>query len=122
MSELLDDFGSELMLEARDEAVAVLDRLVEGRDESDRGRRMSSLLGELSAREVEACRALALEAVDITLHYVLWMFERSDRFDIVDRRPQEQPVSVRDLSDGLSGELYTEDGWIARFSRFGQAV
>jgi hypothetical protein len=26
--------------------------------------------------------------------------------------------NIRELSDGLSGEIYTEDGWIAKYSNY----
>jgi hypothetical protein len=35
-----------------------------------------------------------------------------------DEDPAPGPVSVSDLSAGLGGELYTEDGWIAKYSRY----
>jgi len=46
------------------------------------------------------------------------MFERSERFEIVDRESGDDRSLAR-TSDGFSGEIYTEDGWFARFSRFG---
>ena len=39
------------------------------------------------------------------------MIEDSDDF-VLSIRDDD----VRDLSDGLAGELYTDDGWISRFS------
>ena len=27
-------------------------------------------------------------------------------------------VDIREISDGLVGELYSDDGWVAKFSRF----
>ena len=29
-----------------------------------------------------------------------------------------QGVDLKEVSDGLSGELYTEDGWIQKFSEY----
>lgn len=115
----LDDFGSCLIREARDEAISAVDRLLAGDDRSDRGRRVGALLGDLTPSEVRSLRAVAVDAIDELLHQVLWMFERSEKYDVVARLETGEPVSLRDASDGLSGELYGPDGWIARFSRFG---
>jgi hypothetical protein len=35
-----------------------------------------------------------------------------------DDDPVPEQVSVSDLSEGLGGEPYTEDGWIAKYSRY----
>jgi hypothetical protein len=65
-----------------------------------------------------------IEGIDGAIHHLLWLFEQHDvnGFDVIfagtDDVPISQPVSVSDLSDGLGGELYTEDGWIAKYSRY----
>lgn len=65
-----------------------------------------------------------IEAIDGAIHHLLWLFEQHDvnGFDVMfvgtDDDPVLQPVSVSDLSDGLGGEPCTEDGWIAKYSRY----
>ena len=47
-------------------------------------------------------------------------YQRLDRSNevSVEVKSQQQPaVRISDCSDGLSGELYGEQGWIARFSK-----
>jgi hypothetical protein len=119
MNRLLDEFGSELIVRARDDAIGAIDRLLAGLDPSDRGRALAQRLGELTPEKVETHRAVAVEAVDVALHHVLSGFEQSSKFDVV-AQGEGEVISLRESSDGLSGELYSEDGWFARFSRYGE--
>jgi hypothetical protein len=119
MKEVLDEFGAALVA-ARDEAIGVVDRFLAGEDPSDRGMTLRERLGGgISPEAARTYRAIAIDAIDETLHQVLWLFERSEQFDITARLESGEILSLRDASDGLAGELYTEDGWLARFSRFG---
>ena len=117
MTSSLDDFGMELV-DARDDAISQLDRLLAGGDRSERGSKLKSVVEALPPELLGPLRALTVDAIDNTLHLILWMFERSERFEIVDRESGDDRSLAR-TSDGFSGEIYTEDGWFARFSRFG---
>lgn len=117
---ILDEFGKQYMSVVRDQAILTVDRLLTGGDRSDRGRRLAAVLGDLTPDQVRTHRAIAIEAIDVALHNVLWMIEQSDTFDVVANVGEGTFQSLRDASDGLSGELYSDDGWIALFSRFGE--
>ncbi|MDF2859636.1 MAG: hypothetical protein K0Q87_5487 [Neobacillus sp.] len=54
--------------------------------------------------------------VDTTLHHLLWTFEQNELIDINVANGDSKQISIKEISDGLAGELYTEDGWISRFS------
>lgn len=53
--------------------------------------------------------------VDTTLHHLLWTVEQEDLIEFTFKE-DDQIVNINEISDGLAGELYTEDGWISRFS------
>ncbi len=48
------------------------------------------------------------------------MFEVSSLVAIVDKEEAENNgiEGIGDISDGLAGELYSEDGWIANYSEY----
>lgn len=51
------------------------------------------------------------------------MIEQNEEYDLIKYTDDEKSfVSLRDISDGLSGELYTEDGWIEKFSTYKTTV
>ncbi|MBP1937641.1 hypothetical protein [Paenibacillus sediminis] len=47
----------------------------------------------------------------------LWFLEEEDSVDITFDNGSGETISIKEISDGLKGELFTEDGWISRFSR-----
>ena len=51
------------------------------------------------------------QIVDLSIHNMLCLFEEHDEFQII-----VDGENIADISDGLSGELYTSDGWIEKFS------
>ncbi|EFS6814276.1 hypothetical protein JR617_000290 [Listeria monocytogenes] len=52
--------------------------------------------------------------VDNTLFNILTMFEQSeDKLTLLANHE-----NIIEASDGLAGELFTEDGWISKFSQF----
>jgi hypothetical protein len=62
--------------------------------------------------------AIVLNIIDRVLHNALWMFEQSADFTICEKSSIDPDEDIVDLSDGLSGELYSEDGWIEKYSKY----
>ena len=54
---------------------------------------------------------------DMSLHNVLSMIESSDEIDVIVNEDGNK-ISVKDVSDGLAGELYSEDGWLLKYSKY----
>ncbi|MEB1549253.1 hypothetical protein VDQ94_10135 [Xanthomonas campestris pv. campestris] len=74
-------------------------------------KRLRTFLAPLTARK-KIIRALVIEMVDTSLFHLLDMIEHSDDALNVTLKG----YNLYDASDGLAGELLTEDGWISRFS------
>ena len=56
--------------------------------------------------------------VDSSLHSFLFLMEESPDIDISFSSGDESITQLSEESDGLGGELFTQDGWIARFSQY----
>lgn len=109
----LDAVGQELIAEVRDRAISRLFAIVEGALKSADAQ---ALHKELAALPSGIVKRLVTESVYSTLHQVLMWMEETERAD-VQVVAGDQEVPLRDLSDGLAGELYGTRGWIARFSK-----
>jgi|WetSurMetagenome_2_1015567.scaffolds.fasta_scaffold1118757_2 hypothetical protein len=112
----LDAFGLLLMRRVRDEAILDWDMILDGRMKSPRAQRIRQDLAVLDERALSLISALVPRIVDTTLHHLLWILEqeKSLRLEI---KTDNETTEVSSLSDGLPGELYSSDGWIARFSQ-----
>jgi hypothetical protein len=115
--ELLDAIGKLLMLRVRDEALDEIDDIVVGRSKAEWTRELHGQLERsFDLEQRRLLHHLVAIAVDATIHNMLWLFESSENPKMIVIDEAGQTRNVAELSDGLSGELWTEDGWIFRFS------
>jgi len=113
---ILDLFGETLMLEVRDRAINEWTGIIEGRMKSPISQKIFEKLQHLQPEDKIYLKQLFSEVVDTTLHFLLSLVEESEQIDIVFHADSGETLNIKEISDGLAGELYTEDGWIARFS------
>lgn len=112
---LLDTFGRELMTQVRDRAISRIDGLLGGSLKGESAVRIRAKFEAASPTELERARLLAVEAVDSTLHLLLVLLEQ-ERGPEIRMNGIGGTANLRAISDGLAGELYGENGWIARYS------
>lgn len=116
---LLNNFGKLLIHSVRDWVIDGFHRAQSGQIKSKSGILIHEKLKKLDEDTLKILNELALYNIDSTMHYFLWMIEQNEEFDLIRYIDDEKNyVSLRDISDGLSGELYTEEGWIEKFSSY----
>ncbi|MNG10573.1 hypothetical protein D3C84_940500 [compost metagenome] len=113
----LDYFGQIIVSGARDASIGFWERLLEGKIKSAGSKLLyEELQKEFDHSQREIVLLIISQVVDTTVHNFLWTIEQTDDIDLI--RSQEQgSMSLKSQSDGLTGELYSEDGWILRFSQ-----
>jgi hypothetical protein len=116
-SESLEKLGQTLIESVRDRAIADWDKIIDGRM---KGLTANAVRAELEAASPDASAILAKvlpRIVDATLHNLLATLEREEALRLVVGLQNGSEVNAAEESDGLSGELYGQRGWIARFSK-----
>lgn len=119
MSSELDELGSHLMRKVRDETVEQWQDILSGKMRGDAAQQARALAQGIPS---DVLLKLGTMLIDRALHNLLWADEQGEMADpprvllVVERA--NGIVVAHQESDGLSGELYTEDGWLARYSRF----
>lgn len=113
----LDHFGELLMRRVRDEVIDDWDMIINGRMRGESAQHVRAKLSAFGPHQVDVLRWLIPQIVDTTLHDLLWWLEQEKSVDVAVKTPSGVIPSIREVSDGLAGELYTDRGWIARFSR-----
>jgi hypothetical protein len=112
----LDLFGEILMEKVRDFTIEVWEKTIKGEMKSEESQKLHRLISD--SGQSELIKDLVPEIVDTTLHNLLWMLEQEELINVtVNVDGDEKQASLKEESDGLAGELYTEDGWIYRFSK-----
>ncbi|NQX63732.1 epimerase [Paenibacillus qinlingensis] len=112
----LDTFGEILIKKVRDLTIHNWDCIIDGEMKGQRSKEIREKLSFFNDEQVGVFKELFPMVVDSTIHHLLWTLEEEDGLELfveVDQKVNR----IRDISDGLAGELYTEDGWIMRFSK-----
>lgn len=104
------------MEKIRDEAIDDWERIFHGKMRDKESKKTFELLSTFSPEQVQFMISLFPEIIDTTLHHLLWTLEQEEDINVLVNAEENKCSNIREISDGLAGELYTEDGWISRFS------
>jgi RPA family protein len=116
--ELLQKFGQILISEVRDEAIDKYEMIAAGTMKSAPAIELHNKLSQFNEDQLSVVRQTVVSSIDDVIHNFLWMLEQhEDDVDLLYSADEDtDKENIRELSDGLSGEIYTEDGWIAKYS------
>lgn len=117
MENILDEFGKILITEVRDGTIDSMNKMIDGTMKGTTAKLIRKKIAILNNEQIEILKWLIPEIVDFSLDSMLFMFEGHPDLQLV-----FQGVDLKEVSDGLSGELYTEDGWIQKFSKYDELI
>ena len=117
MENILDEFGKILITEVRDGTIDSMNKMIDGTMKGTTAKLIRKKIAILNNEQIEILKWLIPEIVDFSLDSMLFMFEGHPDLQLV-----FQGVDLKEVSDGLSGELYTEDGWIQKFSEYDELI
>jgi len=113
---MLDKFGEVLMESVRDRTISNWDMILNGKMKGLSAQQVRERIKGFSEEQIETLKWIIPKIVDVGLHNFLVMIEEYENIN-VEVISNDKNGNIRELSDGLAGELYTEDGWIFRFSK-----
>ncbi len=118
-TEPLDTWGRFLMKHLRDPAHDHLEGLLIGHWKAPSLKQLQRDLRKLTAAERSIVKRALASAIDSAIHDFLFAIQEShdDGGKVV---VKVDGKDVAELSDGLQGELFTDKGWFARFSKHGK--
>ena len=115
---VLDEFGASFISDIRDRVIEKYDKTVAKKAKSQSCIEISNMLDQFSNVQKQAIRKLIINTVDDALHNTLWFIEQNeDTYDLIVSKSEAKYNLVKE-SDGLCGELYSEDGWIQQYSKY----
>lgn len=116
MDDRLLIFGELFIKAVRDNTLFVTEGIIDGHMKSQVDREMHDKIKLMSPDDILLLKDFACRMIDLTMHNTLFMLE--DNPDWVLSNQNAGVDNLNELSDGLSGELYTSDGWIGQFSNY----
>ena len=111
MNNVLTDFGKIFIRDVRDRSIEDIDNLVSGQFKTQKSRNLSNTFYSLNSSAQSFLNEMIPIIIDYTLNNMLELFEQNEDIQLIMKNQ-----NITSTSDGLAGELYTEDGWIQKFS------
>ena len=116
MSKPLDAFGKAFVESVRDNGLELLEHTLSGHMKDEESQALHAELSQLSPQAQAVASRLAASVLDTALFDMLEFFESEEEWKLAS--PMQKIKDLAAISDGLSGELYGENGWIAKYSRY----
>jgi hypothetical protein len=117
-NQALDDFGRFLSVNLRDCALDFIEDLIAGRWQAPALRNLQASVATGSGVQQDILRRAARTAIDAAIHNFLFQLQEQS-----DGERQIVVISsghdVGSTTDGLHGEIFTAEGWFARYSAYG---
>jgi hypothetical protein len=116
----LGEFGEFLMAHLRDRGIDHFDRLLAARWKAPALARIQGELQALTAEQRALARRAFVTSLDSAIHDFL--FQLQDQADSHDGHiaVTVDGKNIATNSDGLQGEPFTDEGWRARYSVYGE--
>ena len=115
---ILNNFGNTLIKDVYDNGIERYKKILSGNVKAPSLIRLHDKLEkELIINNSDTFDRFEQECLTSILHHFLWMIEQSDEFDLI-AKTDEGDISLKEISDGLCGELYSDEGWISKYSAY----
>lgn len=113
----LDKFGEFFVRNLRDKMLYSLEGLLRGKWKAPSAQKLQKRIGTLTKSQQKIVRDVVDDLIISGMHGLLFAIqEESDSDGSI--RVFVDGDDVGKMSDGLHGEIFCEDGWIARFSEY----
>lgn len=113
----LDIVGEFLMLRVRDKSIEDWEKILDGRMKGQMAEKVRQEFSDSGSEVPDVVKHMVPRIVDTVLHHLLWTLEQEQTINLSIEADGTITPSIREVSDGLSGELYGERGWIVKFSQ-----
>jgi len=118
MGNNLDTFGELLMTQVRDTTIRRFEKILSGQLNSEHALKLTEKLSSFSVDEKNIIKELVIASVDSTIHNFLWTVEENDELLVLYGTEETGIDNLKEVSDGLCGEVYSEEGWIKKYSHY----
>ncbi|SDT15088.1 hypothetical protein SAMN05444162_3244 [Paenibacillaceae bacterium GAS479] len=119
----LDLFGEIVITQVRDKAILHWEKVLSGMMKDEGSKKLFNELKNIIPEDhQDRFVDISSQIVDTTLHYLLLAIEEEREINVSIKNEDGELIEVKELSDGLPGELYSEEGWIIKYSEKRESV
>ena len=113
----LDKFGEFIVVNLRDKAIENAEMLLENGSKSPQTKILQDELSTFNAAQKAIVANTVKASIDAAIHDFLFAIEEQADFEN-DIQIIVNEDNIVEMSDGLQGELFTQDGWLEKYSKF----
>ena len=117
MSEPLDKFGKFIVDNLRDKEIDNFKGLMEGKWRAKKPQELHNRLSKFNSEEKKVISDLVEDLLANAMHDLLLAIHEENNLG-TGLKVEVDGKNIADLSDGLHGEIFHEEGWIHRFSKY----
>jgi hypothetical protein len=114
---VLDEFGEMVVRDVYDHVISLMADMMSSPSLDPSWQRIHTAYTTLDDRSAKVVQSLVMDAIDQTFANFLNFFDARE-IKVMMNSKGGKTVDVVELSDGLAVEPYTDEGWIARYSKF----
>ena len=118
MNNKLDQFGKFFVENLRDKGIGHAEVLLNNKSKAPSSLDLQSELNKFNDLEKELIMKTVISSIDVAIHDFLFALQELADFDN-NIKIMVDDENIVELSDGIHGESYSDDGWNARYSQFG---
>ena len=112
----LDKFGEFIVVNLRDKAIETAEMLLENGSKSPQTKILQDELLTFNAAQKAIVANAVKASIDAAIHDFLFAIEEQADFEN-DIQIIVNEDNIVEMSDGLQGELFTQDGWLEKYSK-----
>lgn len=101
------------MEDVRDKTINYWEMVFEGKMKDQESKLFYEVISKMDKENQKWLKKIIVQTVDKSVFNLLWLFEEEEKYSILQNETEEK---IEEISDGLTGELFSEDGWIAKYS------
>ena len=113
----LDKFGEFIVVNLRDKAIENAEMLLDNRSKAPQTKILQDELSTFNAAQKAIVANVVKTSIDAAIHDFLFAIEEQADFEN-DIQIIVNEDNIVEMSDGLQGELFTQDGWLEKYSKF----
>jgi hypothetical protein len=113
----LDIFGEFLVKNLRDKGIGNAETLLSNKSKSPSNLKIQTEIGQFNEPQKDLIKEIVIKSIDVAIHDFLFSLQELTDFEN-NIQISVNGKNIVELSDGIHGESYSENGWNAKFSEY----
>ncbi len=114
----LDVFGEFLVKNLRDKGIGNAETLLSNTSKALSNLKLQTEINQFNESQKELIKEIVIKSIDVAIHDFLFSLQELADFEN-NIQVSVNGKNIVELSDGIHGESYSENGWNAKFSKYG---